>query len=75
MGAGATLAGATLELTVSADAEVEASSEHADTVRMAAAARLAAVNVLRYMIFIAFLLPCHGRGPVPVLCTDTGYSE
>ena len=47
MGFGAALVAAMVELAVCGMAEVEASSEHAETVRMAAAARLAAVNALR----------------------------
>jgi hypothetical protein len=46
MGAGAAGLAATEELVLFAVEEAE-SSEHADTVRMAAAARLAAVNALR----------------------------
>jgi hypothetical protein len=47
MGFGAAPLAAMVELAGWAVAEVEASSEHAETVRMAAAAMLAAVNALR----------------------------
>jgi hypothetical protein len=47
MGFGAALEAAMVELAVGVAAEVAASSEHAETVRIAAAARLAAVNALR----------------------------
>jgi hypothetical protein len=47
MGFGAALEAAIAELAVCGAAEVEASFEHADTDRIAAAARLAAVIALR----------------------------
>jgi hypothetical protein len=68
---------AALELVVSdgEDAEVELSFEHADTVRIAAAARLAAVIALRYSVFVTLVAPFSRTGPAPARCTDTRDSD
>jgi hypothetical protein len=67
MGCGATLGAATLELVLGGAAEVDASFEQADTDRIAAAARPAAVIAFRLPILISLLLPCRGRIRRPAL--------